>query len=105
MELGFLLAAVEVGQYVSAPKAIPLLLVLLLWARLVTWVDKDAPAAHLPRVPVNLGMMGGGIVALALFFIVPGFWAALGVTLLAVAAEFGVYLGIRHTQVGLGDLS
>ena len=42
MGLAFV-AAVEVGGYVSALKALPVLLVLLLWGRLLTWVDKDAP--------------------------------------------------------------
>ena len=52
MGLAFL-AAVQVGGYVSALKTIPVILVLLLWARLLTWVDKDAPAAHLPRTAFN----------------------------------------------------
>ena len=45
----FFLGQVQAGGYVSALKAVPVILVLLLWARLLTWVDKDAPAAHLPR--------------------------------------------------------
>ena len=36
----FFLAAVQVGGYVSVLKTIPVILVLLLWARLLTWVDR-----------------------------------------------------------------
>ena len=40
-----MLASVEVGSYVSVAKIIPILLVLLLWARLLTWA---APSHFAP---------------------------------------------------------
>lgn len=105
MDLGVLMQAVPGGDYVSAVKALPVLLVLLAWARLLTWIDKDAPAAHLPRIPINMGMIGVGIFAFILCFFLPDFWVALGSLVGVIAVEMGAYLVIRHQKVGLGDLS
>src|SRR3954467_4980704 len=102
MGLSFL-AEVEMGGYVSVLKTIPVILVLLLWTRLLTWVDKDAPAAHLPREPINIGMLGGLIGAFGLFFLLPvGFLLAFPILLLVMGIEAGIYLAIRHRAVGLG---
>ena len=70
MGLSFL-AEVPVGGYVSALKTIPVILLLLLWARLLTWVDKDAPAAHLPRTAIYTAYRGGTILGLFLLFFLP----------------------------------
>lgn len=99
------LAQVPAGDYVSAWKALPVVVLLLLWCRLLTWADKDAIYAHLPRVPLNAGMIGGLIVAFALFFFVPNFWIALGVLVFFLLLEVGAYLGMRAKVVGLSDLS
>src|SRR4051812_33908696 len=105
MVLSLLAAAdVSVGQYVAWWKAIPLLIILLIWGRLVTWIDKDAPEILLPRVPLNVGNLIGGVVGFFLFFALPGFPLALGALLLIVAIEAGVYLAMRNSKVGLGDL-
>lgn len=98
------LAEVEVGGYVSFWKAIPVVLVFLLWARLLTWADKDADAAHLPRMPLNLANLGGMVVAFGLFLVIPSFWLGFPVLLLGLAAEAGVYLHLRNKKVGLTDL-
>lgn len=98
------LAEVQVGGYISFWLVIPVLLVLLLWTRLLTWVDKDAPAAHLPRTALNSGFVGGMIAAFFLFFAVPGFLVAFPILLLVMIVEIAVYLGLRHKNVGLGDL-
>jgi len=52
MGVNHVLAAAQIagGGYVSIIKILPALLMLLLWAKLLTWADKDAVAAHLPRV-------------------------------------------------------
>ena len=55
-----LLAAVSPGPYVAWWKAIPLVIVVLLWARLVTWIDKDSQEVILPRVPLNIGNIRQG---------------------------------------------
>ncbi|MGH7213417.1 MAG: GspE/PulE family protein [Tepidisphaeraceae bacterium] len=98
------LASVEVGQYISAWKALPVLVVLLLWGRLATWVDKDSVRAHIPRDYVNLMVIGAGVLGFVLFFVLPGFWVALVILCLTVAAAGGIYLALRHQKVGLGDL-
>jgi hypothetical protein len=40
-----LLDAVQGGGYVSIVKAVPPILMLFVWCRLITWADKDAVAA------------------------------------------------------------
>lgn len=98
------LAAVEGGGYLSVWKAIPVLIVLFIWARMLTWIDKDADAAFLPREAINGGMMGGALLAFALFFILPNFWLCLAILIVVLGAEVGIYLGIRNSKVGLADL-
>src|SRR4051794_35077392 len=73
----FLAQAVPVGGYISIWKSVVLVVMLLIWARLLTWTDKDAEAAMLPRVTLNLSFMVGLIFALALFFFLPGFVAGI----------------------------
>jgi general secretion pathway protein E len=103
MGLAFV-AAVEVGGYVSALKALPVLLVLLLWARLLSWVDKDATAAHLSRDGLNTAFIAGLIIGFGLFFFLPTFLIAFPVLLFVLIVEAGVYLILRHQKVGLRDL-
>src|SRR5437868_6044741 len=97
-------AAVEGGGYVSIWKTIPPLLLLMLWGRLMTWVDKDAPAAHLPRIGLNIGFLCGLVGAYFLFFALPNFWIALLALVLVMGAEAATYLVMRKQRVGLGDL-
>jgi len=96
--------AVEVGGYLSYWKAIPVLILLLVWLRMLTWIDKDAEAAYLPREPINGGFIGGVVLACVLFFFIPNFWIAFGVFFVLFATEIGIYLGIRNSKVGLADL-
>jgi len=99
-----LLSTVQAGGYISPWKAIPALLVLLVWARLLAWVDVDAQAAHLPRVPFNLGNLAGMIVAFGLFFTLPTFIVSFLALLIIGVVEASVYLAMRHKKVGLKDL-
>jgi type II secretory ATPase GspE/PulE/Tfp pilus assembly ATPase PilB-like protein len=100
----FFLAEVAVGGYVSVLKTVPVLLLILLWARLLTWVDKDAPAAHLPRTAINTAFLAGMILGFLLFLFLPGYPVAFGAFLVIMLLEAGVYLGVRSKHVGLGDL-
>src|SRR4051812_15028608 len=68
-----LIAAVPAGGYISAWKMIPLIIVMLLWGRMITWIDKDAPEVMLPRIPLNVANLLAGILAFVLFFALPGF--------------------------------
>src|SRR2546423_7807661 len=105
MVLSLLAAAdVLVGHYVAWWKPIPLLIVLLIWGRLVTWIDKDSQEVQLPRITLNVANILGGVFAFFLFFALPGFPLAIGAVCLIVAAEAGAYLAMRNSKVGLGDL-
>jgi type IV pilus assembly protein PilB len=93
------------GGYVSIVKAVVLIVVLLAWAWMLSWADKDAVAAHLPRYNLNLANLGGLIAVYALVFLLPiSFWLILPVVLLVMAAEVAVYLHLRNKVVGLKDL-
>jgi type II secretory ATPase GspE/PulE/Tfp pilus assembly ATPase PilB-like protein len=104
-QLPALLAAVEYGQYVSGFKAIPLVVILLIWGRLLTWADKDAEAAHMPRMALNAAYLAGLIFAFLLFLLLPNYWVALAVLFVIFAVEIALHLVLRHQKVGLGDLS
>ena len=92
------------GGYISIWKIIPPLVLLLIWAKLMTWADKDAPVAHLPRDGINLGMLLGLVIAYALFFLLPNYWIALAAIVVILGAEVGTYLTLRSQKVGMGDL-
>ena len=104
MGLQMLAAAVPTGDYVSGLKVIPVVIVVLIWARLLTWVDKDALAAHMPRDLINTGLMAGLILGFAVFLIVPNFLIALPSMIAVAGVEAAVYLQMRKAKVGLGDL-
>ena len=97
-------AAIEGGGYVSLLKVIPVVLVLAVWGRMLTWADKDAEDAHLPRTALNISFLCGLVLAFALFFFLPTFIIALAALLLVFAAEAGTYLIMRQQKVGLKDL-
>ena len=102
--LGVLAAKVEVGNYISILKIIPVLIILLPWGLFLTWVDKDTDKAHLNREWTNLGLTLGLVIAFATFLLMPTFLAGLPVFLLVFLIEAGVYLGIRNSKIGLKDL-
>ncbi|MGB7159332.1 MAG: ATPase, T2SS/T4P/T4SS family [Tepidisphaeraceae bacterium] len=99
-----LIAQVPVGEYVSVWKVLPVLVVMFIWARLLTWIDKDAPEVMLPRVPINVGMICGFILAFALLLILPGFAVAFTVYFFLMLISVGVYLFLRNQKAGIGDL-
>ena len=105
MVWSLLAASVPVGPYAAWWKVLPVLVVLLLWGRLITWIDKDSQEVILPRVPLNIGNLVGGVLGLFLFFLLPGFAIALPAYMFVVMVEAGVYLGMRNNKVGLGDLN
>ncbi len=99
-----LLGDVGVGGYVDGLKLIPIYLISLIWIKLLTWTDKDAEEAYLPRVQLNVGFICGFVLAFVLFLLVPGYLIALPVFLAIFAAEIVTYLILRKRKVGLGDL-
>jgi type II secretory ATPase GspE/PulE/Tfp pilus assembly ATPase PilB-like protein len=98
------IAFVDTGGYVDGLKLVPILILMLLWARLLTWVDKDAEAAHLPRQILNTGILALGVAGFGLFLFLPNYWIALGSGAGAFLVSIGAYLIVRQQVVGLGDL-
>ncbi len=98
------LLAAEVAGFVSILKAVPILVLMLLWARLMSWADKDAIIAHMPREGMNGVNIGIFIGAAGAFFFVPNYWVALGIYVGMFFTDVGIYLGFRNKQVGLKDL-
>lgn len=98
------LAQVPVGGYISVWKALPAILLLLLWARLLTWADKDAEPAHLPRQELNISFLAGLIGGYAFFIFGPAFAISFPVLLFVFLLEVGVYLYLRAQKVGLADV-
>jgi type II secretory ATPase GspE/PulE/Tfp pilus assembly ATPase PilB-like protein len=104
MGLHMLAAAVPTGNYVNGLKVIPVVVVLIVWLRLMTWVDKDTLANNMPRERINTGLMGGVVIGFAAFLFLPTFLIAFA-TLVAVAGvEAIVFLQYRKQKMGLGDL-
>jgi len=99
-----LLGDVGVGGYANGLKLIPVVILLLIWTRLLTWADKDAEDAYLPRVPLNISFVSGMILALVLFFLLPGYLIALPVFFVIFVAEMVTYLLMRKRKVGIADL-
>jgi general secretion pathway protein E len=98
------LIAVEIGQYISIWKPLVLFTVVLLWVRLLTWSDKDAEDAHLPRQLLNTAFFGGLLLAVLLAIYMPVFIAGLGLLLFVLGIEAAIYLTLRNKKVGLKDL-
>src|SRR5271170_1757001 len=99
------LVAVDVGQYISPWKPLVLFGLILIWVRLMTWADKDADDAHLPRLALNCAFAVGLVGALVLSALMPGFLAGFGVLLGVFVVELGTYLFLRNQKVGLKDLN
>ena len=95
--------ASDVGGHVSLVKLIPVIVLLLLWARLLAWADKDAIVAHMPRESLNTGLFAAMLLAVAGFLFLP-FVIGLPLLLVAFLGSAGAYLGFRNKQVGLADL-
>jgi general secretion pathway protein E len=100
------LATIPLGSYINGFAVLALVIFLLVWAKILTWIDKDAPLCHLPRQLVNSALFAGLLIALFVFLLMPlGLWLGFTVFLAIMIAEIGVYLGLRAQKVGLGDIN
>src|SRR5262249_12723654 len=75
-----------------------------IWARLLTWFDKDAEHARLPRMTLNSAFLPGMVAAFLLFLFVPSFALGMAVFVVVMVLELGAYLVLRAQKIGLGDL-
>lgn len=100
------LAEIALGPCVNYWMALPPVVLLFIWARLLTWIDKDvANARRLSRVIINLGLFAGLLLGYFLFFAIGlGFWPSFGALCGFFLADIGAYLGIRANAIGLSDL-
>src|SRR5215210_4265117 len=100
-----LLAATDVGgSYISPLKLAPVLILLWIFLRLLTWMDKDAVRAHLPREVLNTMVFLIGLAGFLLFFFMPSFVIAYSILICSVVVAIALYLIMRSQKVGLGDL-
>jgi type II secretory ATPase GspE/PulE/Tfp pilus assembly ATPase PilB-like protein len=99
------LAAIQFGGYVNPYKVGVILVLLIVWVKLLAWIDKDAIDARLPRELVNTGTLGAMIAGYLLFFFLPGFGVAFGVLIGLFVLDIGGYIGMRSRTIGLGDLT
>ena len=98
------LAAIQFGGYVNPYKVGGILVLLVVWVKLLAWIDKDSVAARLPRELVNTAMMGLLIAGYLLFFFLPGFGPAFGVLIGLFVVDVAGYIGMRSRTIGLSDL-
>lgn len=98
------LAAADFGPYLAWWKAVPFLLFFFVWARALTWIDKDLVKVNFHRMGINSGLMAALLLGVIAFFLLPGFLIAFGVFLFIMVASIGGYVGYRGNKVGLADL-
>ncbi|HEY1921999.1 MAG TPA: ATPase, T2SS/T4P/T4SS family [Tepidisphaeraceae bacterium] len=98
------LAVIQTGGYVSPWKVGIILVLLIIWAKLLTWIDKDSVEARLNRELVNSIMMAGLVGGYLLFFLISGFGPAIGVLISLFVVTLAIYLTMRSRTIGLGDL-
>jgi type II secretory ATPase GspE/PulE/Tfp pilus assembly ATPase PilB-like protein len=105
MALTAVLATIPSGPYINGYAVIPIVVVLLIWAFLLSWIDKDAPACRLPRQLINAGLLGGLVLAFIILLMAPlGLAIGLVVFIGIMLLEVGGYLGLRYKKVGLADI-
>ncbi|HVT87958.1 MAG TPA: ATPase, T2SS/T4P/T4SS family [Tepidisphaeraceae bacterium] len=105
MQVSQIVAAIEYGNYIDPLKVVPLLIVIAIWAKMLTWIDKDAEHARLPRTILNMVFLAGLFFAFLLFLTLPSYALAMTAFVIVAVAEIAVYLILRHQKIGLGDLT
>ena len=99
------LAAIQLGSYINPWKVLAAVIILFIWARVLTWIDKDTHVARLSREIINSAMLAGLVLGYLLFFLLPGFGPAL-VALIAIFLICNTLYGVlRARSVGLDDLA
>jgi type II secretory ATPase GspE/PulE/Tfp pilus assembly ATPase PilB-like protein len=98
------LATISTTGYLNPYKAGALVVILMIWVRLLAWIDKDTSVARLPREIMNAGMFVALAAGYMLFFFMPQFSVALSALLGCFVLSIGTYIAIRAKSVGLSDL-
>ena len=92
------------GSFINGWLLIPIILLAMPWLRMMTWADKDAVNARLPRETINGINLAGFALACALLVLIPNYLGALAAFILLIGVEAGIYLAWRNSTVGLADL-
>lgn len=87
------------GPYLDWRKWTPALLLLLLWAATLRWVDLDAGALRIRRRKWNAALLFAGIAGFGLLFLVPAYWAGWSLLLLSYSIPLGLYVTERNRKV------
>jgi hypothetical protein len=87
------------GWYLSVWKLVPLLGLLLLWARTTAWADEDAQGLKLNAGNWNAATLLGGGLGLLLAVLVPQYALGLLAALMAYGFPLGLYIRERNERV------
>jgi len=91
---------IPLGGYISIWKVLVFLVLFLLWAWVGQWVDKDAPKVKTNRNFWNNIYMGGGVLVLFLWFVLPApFFVVLLMFLVIWATLLVIYILHRNARV------
>ena len=92
-------AAPMIGPYLDWRKWTPVLMLMLLWAGTMRWVDLDAGALRLRRRWWNSVVLFAGIAGFGLLLMIPIYFIGWSVAVLAYAVPVGMYVTLRNQKV------
>lgn len=87
------------GFYFSLPKMLAILAYFLGWLYACGWIDEDAQELDLERLTWTGMTVGGGVVGLALFWMMPSFFIGYVLALTMLVVPVSAYLIGRDMQV------
>src|SRR5262249_47748998 len=87
------------GYYFNLLNLIALLILYFCWIRTSAWIDADAHHLHIPTVPWNPLMLGGGVVGMLVVCLLPWFWVSFFIMLALYLAPSLTYASVRNQRV------
>ncbi len=97
-------ASLSFGPFLSWWKMLIFVVILLIWLRLLLWIDKDSDNARMPREGINSGLWGLLVIGLGCALFLPFFPLALAAFAILASISIGGYLIWRKQVVGLEDI-
>lgn len=91
------------GFYLSWPKILVCWIIFLLWVRSVDWMSRDGSTLRLEYRRWNMLAFFSFVAAFILLWIVPWFWLAMPLMLLAWAVPFITYVVHRNKKVTIDE--
>jgi type II secretory ATPase GspE/PulE/Tfp pilus assembly ATPase PilB-like protein len=99
-----LLAEIPYGAYLAWWKALPFVVIFIVWVQLLLWMDKDSMENRMPREQINAGQWCLLLIAMLAGLLLPMFVVALTAYVLLFAISVGGYLMWRKQVAGLDDI-